>query len=100
MSMYGLDREMGYTHAEFFNQAPRTLKNHDYQIEHGETSTLTVTLPGGCVRIHVGPDKIREITPMVRIPYVEVSIKFDNVSAEEQTKFMRLFDTSYQKGGG
>lgn len=95
--MFGLDREMGYTHAEFFKQAPRTFKQHDYRIED---NTIIVTLAKGEVRIHVGPEKIRAITPMVRLPYVEVSIKFDQVDDDEQRKFMRLFDTSYQKGGG
>ncbi len=97
MSLFGLDREMGYTHNEFFKQAPRTFKNHDY---HVEDSTIVVRLPGGEVRIHVGPQKIRQITPAMRLPYVDVSIRFDNVDAEEQKTFMRLFDTSYQKGGG
>lgn len=97
ISMFGLDREMGYTHAEFFKQAPRTFKQHDYRIED---NTIIVSLSKGEVRIHVGPEKIREITPMVRLPYVEVSIKFDQVDDDTQKKFMRLFDSSYQKGGG
>ncbi|MGB0865912.1 MAG: hypothetical protein ACPGSC_05350 [Granulosicoccaceae bacterium] len=95
--MFGLDREMGYTHREFFNQAPRTFKNHSYQIED---STIIVQLEHGVARIQVGPQKVRQITPMMRLPYVEVSIRFEQVSNEEQAKFMRLFDTSYQKGGG
>lgn len=88
---------MGYTHNEFFKQAPRTFKNHDYRIED---NAIIVALAGGEVRIQVGPQQVRHITASMRLPYIDVSIRFDQVDEEEQKKFLRLFDTSYQKGGG
>jgi len=95
--MFGLDREMGYSKEEIFNQAPRTFKNHDFRIED---DTIIVELGEGRVRILVGPPMVREITPNMRLRYVDVSIRFEQVDEEEQKKFMHLFDRSYQKGGG
>lgn len=97
VSMFGLDREMGYTRREFFKQVPRTFKEHRYaQRDDG----VTVELGSGRVDIRVGPQQQRQITPMMRLPYLEVSIRFSDVDEAAQRDFMRLFDTSFQKGGG
>lgn len=96
-SLFGLDREMGYTRSEFFNQAPRTLKNHKFSLQ---PDRIVVSLKTGEVQILVGPERIRHITPAMRLPYIEVSIRFSHTPKDEQIEFMQLFDRSYQKGGG
>ncbi len=96
-SLFGLDREMGYSHREFFRQAPRTFKDHDFSLE---ADRIVVALGTGAVQIHVGPERVRQITPAMRLPYIEVSIRFTGVDEDEQSEFMHLFDRSYQKGGG
>lgn len=94
---FGLDREMGYSRKEFFQQLPRALSDYDYSIDEDD---VTVTLDRGTVLIHVGAEDERRLSEFVRIPILPVSIRFESVDDGARTSFLRRFNGSYMKGLG
>jgi len=99
MSKVVVEKEMGYTQAEFHRVLPKALGSGDYKttlegreivFENGKTR-LTITL---------SDQKIRSITPLMRIPYMEVSFIFEGFTTEGLEAFRKKLDRSFQKGGG
>jgi len=94
---FGPDREMGYSRKEFFDQLPRTLSDYDYSISN---DNVTVALDGGTVLLHVGAKGERRLSDVVRFPILPVTIRFEGVDEQAQTRFLRRFNSSYMKGLG
>ncbi len=90
------NRDMGFTHKEFFRLLPLAMGEHAYRIDnlsiHGE-------LHNGTVLIKLGPEQERKIA-LMRIPFCNVSFAFSGVSEEQQQAFKAHFDMHFQRGGG
>jgi len=94
---FGLDREMGYSRKDFFDQLPRTLSDYDYSISD---DNVTIALDGGTVLLHVGAEGERRLSDLVCFPILPITIRFEGVDRQTQTRFLRRFNSSYMKGLG
>ena len=50
------------------------------------------------IEIEVLPD--RRITSLLSLPQSRITLSMDNLSKDEQRKFLERFDISFQRGGG
>lgn len=95
---FGLDREMGYSRKEFFDQLPRALSDYEYSINGDD---ITISLDHGTVSVHVGIEGERRLSAVVCFPTLPVTIRFDGVVDEHaQKRFLQRFNHSYMKGLG
>ena len=94
---FGLDREMGYSRKEFFDQLPHTLSDYEYSINGDE---ITISLDEGTVLVRVGIEGERRLSAVVCFPKLPVTIRFEGVDEHAQKRFMQRFNSSYMKGLG
>lgn len=91
-------REQGCTLADWARDLPGAVKHHS--LEATDLGSAVVHLAGGG-RLHLA---WQELPPrrigMARLPRLQVDFRFDAVSAEARTDFMRYFDLFLQRGGG
>lgn len=90
------EREMGLTHAEFFRTLPSAVGLHPYEVAGQQ---VRVKLPDGELSISLGKEQVRKIAS-ITLPYTCISFRFSGVNDEERTKFLKYFDSRYQRGGG
>ena len=90
-------KEMGITHAEFFRNLSRALGGQPHSVAGSE---VRLEGPGRRVRIAVGPEGERRLSPIVRLPVTVVELNFEGYSAAERDAFVAVFDLAYFKGGG
>ncbi len=89
-------REMGLTHEDFWRLLPRAMGELQYSCEG---DNVTVKLHDGHVHIHLGVLQERRIA-LLRLPFAEVSFRFEGVTVEQQMAFKTNFDLHFQRGGG
>ncbi len=89
-------REMGLTHDDFWRLLPKAMGEHGYQ---RDGDSVTAKVHNGQVYIHLGHQQERKIA-LLRIPFAEVSFRFQGVSEEQQMAFKAHFDLHFQRGGG
>ena len=94
---FGLDREMGYSRKEFFDQLPRALSDYEYTINGDD---ITVSLDQGTVLVRVGIEGERRLSAVVCFPRLPVTIRFEGVDEHGQKRFLQRFNYSYMKGLG
>lgn len=88
---------MGYTRREFLANLDAALKGRAWLCEGGDT--VRIELEGGCVHIRLGAEQERRIASLA-MPYIRVDFRFENLDAEQRTRFYTAFQRSFQKGGG
>lgn len=89
-------REMGLTHDDFWRLLPRAMGEHTYDIQE---DTVRVKVHGGVVTIVLGLPQVRCIA-LLRLPYAEVSFRFNDIAECDQQAFKAHFDLHFQRGGG
>ncbi len=94
-----VEKEMGYTQAEFYRILPKALGSSDYETANGGREIL-FEQAGARLKITLSEEKIRTITPLMRIPYMEVTFTFEGFAEEGLADLRRRLDRSFQKGGG
>ena len=67
----------------------------------GENNSKFFDLPSGPVEITFAPLPGVTLGGLLALPRAKIELKFsDTVSPTDRTAFVRLFDTSFQRGGG
>jgi hypothetical protein len=89
-------REMGLTHDDFWRLLPRAMGEHAYEIQG---STVHAKVYGGTLSINLGQLQERRIA-LLRLPFAEVSFKFNGIAEHDQQAFKVHFDLHFQRGGG
>lgn len=89
-------REMGLTHDDFWRLLPRAMGQHTYS---REGDSVTASLHDGHIKIDLGHPQERKIA-LLRLPFAEVSFRFEQVTEEQQLAFKTHFDLHFQRGGG
>jgi hypothetical protein len=91
-------REQGCTLAEWLRDLAGAVKHHRLEAIAPGAAVVHVTAGG---HLHL---QWQELPPrrigMARLPRLQVDFRFEAVSAESRTDFMRYFDLFMQKGGG
>lgn len=92
-----IHKEMGYTRAEFELKLPRLFGDTPFSIEDNRV----VGEPDGKrVELELSPDRYRTLSPIIRMPVMDVTIRLYGYSESERADFIRTFDLKYFKGGG
>ena len=99
MSKVVVEKEMGYTQAEFHRVLPKALGSEDYATAN-EGREIVFVQDGTRLTITLSEQKIRSITPLMRLPYMEVGFVFEGFTDETLAAFRAKLDRSFQKGGG
>ncbi len=88
---------MGFTQREFFRPFAAAIAPYTNQ-----TSGNVITVDcgsNGSLSITLGEEQVRAIA-LMRIPYMDVTFEYTNMSADFRNDFMQRFDMYYQRGGG
>ena len=73
-----IEKEMGYTHADFFRLLPRAMGDNPYEINGLE---VNCSLPSGSLKITLGEERKRELV-LVVMPCMHVTFEYENVDDE------------------
>ena len=92
-----IEKEMGITHKDFYAELPTLFEDTPYR--HQE-DVISVQLHGKEMEIILGPEQVREVGPMVRLPFTIVTMRFNDFSKQEISDFVRHFNLRFMKGGG
>lgn len=92
-----VEKEMAYTHADFFRLLPKALATDAYTV----TGSHVVMEGSGGRRLEItlGPEGERRIA-LLRMPATKVTLTFTGYPATEAEAALAAFDRSYQRGGG
>lgn len=88
---------MSATPAEFLRSLAHL--RSDQLFNQGDSS-FKFPLGEGGVTIAMQKLPDRQVTGLLSLPQLEVSIIFDNVPADQQAQFMEEFDQAFRRGGG
>lgn len=91
-----IEKEMGYSHADFFRLLPRAMGNNAYEVNGLEVNCV---LPSGTLKITLGEEYERRLV-LVVMPYTHVTFEYENVSDEDRENFIKYFDLRFMKGLG
>ena len=92
-----IEKEMGITHKDFYGDLPNLLQGIPHQqIEN----TIKFQINNKDIEIILGPEKVREIGPSVRLPVTFVTIRFFDCSEEAIKSFIKHFNLKFMRGGG
>ena len=90
-------KELGFTHQEIHRLLPVLADGMHSLVEPGR-----IVLSSGLKRIEIllEPERVRQLSQIVRMPYTPMDLIFHDCSDEDQIEFERRFDRVYFKGGG
>ena len=91
-----IEKEMGYTHADFFRLLPRAMGDNPYEINGLE---INCSLPSGSLKITLGEERKRELV-LVVMPCMHVTFEYENVDDEDRERFIKYFELRFMKGLG
>ena len=92
-----IEKEMGITHKDFYAELPVLLENIPYRQQE---DVISLQLHGKQMEIVLGPEQVREVGPMVRLPVTLVTLNFTDFTKQEINDFVRHFNLRFMKGGG
>ncbi len=91
-----INKEMGFTHKDFYRDIERVLGAGTYQVndagifaQDGEQQLL----------IELGEQTHRKIA-LISLPVTAVTFTFDGYSADQIKAFFQLYDRIFRRGGG
>lgn len=96
MGEHIVEKEMGFTHAEFERLLPKAFVNSDIQFEDRK---ILVRDGGRLLRIDLSAEGERRIG-LFRIPVTHVRLTFSEYSKPEIEAALERFWRAFQKGGG
>lgn len=91
-----IEKEMGYSHADFFRLLPRAMGATPYEVNGLE---VKCSLPTGSLRITLGEERERKLV-LVVLPCTNVTFEYENVSDEDRERFVKYFELRFMKGLG
>jgi len=91
-----ITKEMAVTHADFFRTLPQALDGAPFK----KTGNRVVAEDKGKrLEISLGPERTRQIAGL-KVPATDVTLAFTGYDRTEVATALRLFERSFQKGGG
>ncbi|MDH3231666.1 MAG: hypothetical protein OEN55_17900 [Alphaproteobacteria bacterium] len=93
---YVVDKEMGYTHAEFLRLLPRAVGGADIRIDG---RVIQVNAGDRGLRIDLSEESVRRLGNF-RLPVTHVRLTFQGYSDAQRDALLARFWQTYQKGGG
>ena len=91
------DREQGCTEAEWERWLPGAAGRH--ALRRDAPHQASVAIGSGRLHLQWSPLPPRQIA-LMRMPRLQLTFRFDGVTADERRDFMRYFDLYLQRGGG
>lgn len=91
-----VEKEMGYSHADFFRLLPRAMGDTPYEVRGLE---IDCQLRSGSLKISLG-DECERRMGLVVIPRTKVTFQYDEVSDEDRAEFLKYFELRFMKGLG
>ena len=91
-----VDKEMGYTHADFLRLLPKAVGGADIRIDG---RVVEVSTGDHRLRIDLSEETVRRLGNF-RLPVTHVRLTFSGYSDAERDAALTRFWQTYQKGGG
>lgn len=91
-----ITKEMAVTHADFFRTLPQALDGRPYK---KTGNRVMMEDAGRRLEISLGPERTRQIAGL-KVPAADVTLAFSGYGKTEVATALRLFERSFQKGGG
>lgn len=91
-----IEKEMGFSHADFFRLLPSAMGDNPYEVDGPE---VNCTLPTGTLKITLGEERERRLV-LVVIPCTTITFEYINVSEEDHENFKKYFELRFMKGLG
>lgn len=91
-----ITKEMAVTHADFFRTLPQALDARPFK---KTGNRVVVEDAGKRLEISLGPERTRQIAGL-KVPAADVTLAFSGYGKTEVATALRLFERSFQKGGG
>ena len=91
-----VDKEMGYTHADFLRLLPRAVGGADIRIDG---RVIQVNAGDRGLRIDLSEESVRRLGNF-RLPVTHVRLTFQGYSDAQRDALLARFWQTYQKGGG
>ena len=95
VGLFGLEREMGYTHEEFFRLLPKALGEYRYKIRD---NYVLINFEQGSAQIWIGEQQERRFTELISFPILPVKFQFHDASQGDKRRLIERFDHVYLKG--
>jgi hypothetical protein len=93
-----IEKEMGFTRLEFFNQFKFFSKEISYTIVD---NAISISLDENDAKVIINLNELsNRILGSLKLPRLSVQFIFNHCSELQQKEFIKKFDTSFQKGGG
>lgn len=96
MEAHHLSRELGLTHAEFFDNLPAAIAHREFE---RDGPRVVIRDGSRCVMMELGPERRRKLA-LLNLPYAVVTFTFSGFNESERTAFMDRFDLYFRRGGG
>jgi len=91
-----IEKEMGYTHADFFRLLPKAMGETQYEVNG---LVVNCKLATGTLTITLGEERERRLV-LVVLPYTHVTFEYHDVDDEDREDFIKFFDLRFMKGLG
>lgn len=91
-----VDKEMGYSRAEFMRLLPKAVAGGDISVDG---RVVRVAVGDRLLRIDLSEESVRRLGHF-RLPVIHVRLTFSGYSEAERRAALDRFWTTYQKGGG
>ncbi len=89
--------DMGFSREEFLRALPAALRGTVYRIDG---TTVEIGDAGRGLTIHLRELPPRRLGGLMKLPRIEVTLRFRGHGPEERRSFLARFDRAYQRGGG
>jgi hypothetical protein len=90
-------REMGFSLAEFLRLLPAVTGS---PVPPPDGGRIAWSDGARRVEVRLSPERERVLSPLVRVPFVEVELSLSGYAPAEAEAFLRHFDRQFFKGGG
>ena len=88
---------MSATREEFFRSLEHFAPNQSFDRCQND---FDFPLEEGAARVSFAVMPPRQVTGLLSLPQLAVSISFENVGDERQAQFLHAFDLAFRRGGG
>lgn len=88
---------MGITHKDFFRLLPNAMGKNEYRIDG---RAVLAKLAVGTLTIIVGEEQERVLSPLVKMPFANVTFEFHNVPYAVRADFEQYFELRFMRGLG
>lgn len=96
-AVFTVSKEMGVNHKDFFRFLGRVVPMESCLVEGRR---ITIPGEGKMLELEISAEKERVLSPVVKMAYTEVRLKFSGYSEQEKEDFLWRFKLAFHRGGG